>query len=222
MPPESIAQRVADLRERIATACARAGRSPSDVTLIAVTKTVAADAIREAIAAGVRDIGENRVQEAQAKRPALVNLSDVRWHMIGHLQTNKVKAALGLFGTIHSVDSIHLAEEISRRAPTQVPVFLDVNVASEASKTGLALADLPAAHEAISRLPNIDLRGLMTVAPIAESPENVRPIFARLAAEARALDLCELSMGMSDDFEAAIEEGATHVRLGRAIFGERS
>lgn len=222
MPPETIAQRIAAARERIAATCARAGRSPGDVTLIAVTKGVSPEAVREAVAAGVRDIGENRVQEAQTKRAALVDLSGVRWHMIGHVQTNKVKAVIGLFDTIHSVDSIHLAEEISRRAPTPVPVFLEVNVADEASKTGLALSDLPLAHEAISRLPNIDLRGLMTVAPIASSAEAVRPIFRRLATEARALGLRELSMGMTDDFETAIEEGATHVRLGRALFGERA
>ena len=213
---------MADVLARIAAACVRAGRSPSDVTLIAVTKGVLPAVIREAIAVGVRDFGENRVQEAQTKRAALADLSDTRWHMIGHLQTNKVKAALGLFDTIHSVDSIHLAEEISGRAPAPVPVFLEVNLAGEPSKTGLALAGLPAAHETISRLPNIDLRGLMTVAPVAVSPETVRPIFRRLAAEARALNLRELSMGMSDDFEVAIEEGATHVRLGRAIFGERA
>jgi hypothetical protein len=218
----AIAQRLAELRERIAAACARAGRSASDVTLIAVTKGVPPEAIREAIAAGVRDIGENRVQEAQAKRDVLGELSDVRWHMIGHLQTNKVKAATGLFGTIHSVDSIHLAEEISRRAPTPVPVFLEVNVAGEPTKTGLAVADLPAAYDAVVALPNINLRGLMTIAPLATSPEDVRSIFARLATEARTLNMTALSMGMSDDYEVAIEEGATHVRIGRAIFGERA
>lgn len=222
MPPDSIAQRLAEVRERIAAACARSGRSPGDVTLITVTKGFPPEAVREAVAAGVHDIGENRVQEAQAKRAALVGLSDARWHMIGHLQSNKVKAALDLFDTIHSVDSIHLAEEISRRAPKPVPVFLEVNVAGETSKTGLALAELPAAYQAISRLPNVDVRGLMTVAPIAASPEDVRPIFRRLAAEASALNLRELSMGMSDDYEVAIEEGATHVRVGRAIFGERA
>jgi len=222
VPPDSIAGRIAELRKRIAAACARAGRSPSEVTLIAVTKGVLPEAVRDAIAAGIRDIGENRVQEAQTKRAAIADLSDTRWHMIGHLQTNKVKAALGLFDTIHSVDSIHLAEEISRRAPAPVPVFLEVNLAGEPAKTGLALASLPAAHEAISRLPNIDLRGLMTVAPVAESPEAVRPIFRRLADKARLLNLGGLSMGMSDDFEVAVEEGATHVRLGRAIFGERA
>ncbi len=142
--------------------------------------------------------------------------------MIGHLQTNKAGSVASLFDTIHSVDSIRLAEAISRRAPRPMPAFLEVNVAGEATKSGLSLAELPTAHAAIFRLPNIDLRGLMTVAPISASPEEVRPIFRRLAEEARRLNLSELSMGMSDDFEIAIEEGATHVRLGRALFGERS
>jgi pyridoxal phosphate enzyme (YggS family) len=223
MPCDTIPQRIADARARIAAACARAGRSPDDVTLIAVTKGFGPDAVLAAIAAGVRDIGENRVQEAQAKRNALPDLPpDVRWHMIGHVQTNKAGSVATLFDTIHSVDSIRLAEAISRRAPRPMPAFLEVNVADEATKSGLSLAELPSAHAAISRLPNIDLRGLMTVAPIAASPEAVRPVFRRLADEARRLGLRDLSMGMSDDFEVAIEEGATHVRLGRALFGERA
>ena len=223
MPADTIAQRIADARERIAAACARSNRSLDDVTLIAVTKGFGPDAVLAAIAAGVGDIGENRVQEAQAKRNALPDIPPgVRWHMIGHLQTNKVGSVAGLFDTIHSVDSIRLAEAISRRAPRPMPAFLEVNVAGEATKSGLSLAELPSAHAAIAILPNIDLRGLMTVAPIAASPEDIRPVFRRLAEEARLLGLRELSMGMSDDFEVAVEEGATHVRLGRALFGERS
>ncbi len=223
MPADTIAQRIAEAENRIAAACARSGRSPDDVTLIAVTKGFGPDAVLAAIAAGVGDIGENRVQEAQAKRNALPDLPPgVRWHMIGHLQTNKAGSIASLFDTIHSVDSIRLAEAISRRAPRPVPAFLEVNVAGEATKSGLSLAQLPSAHAAISRLPNIDLRGLMTVAPIANSPEDVRAVFRRLAEEARRRGFRELSMGMSDDFEVAIEEGATHIRLGRALFGERS
>jgi pyridoxal phosphate enzyme (YggS family) len=222
MQPDTIAQRIAEARARIAAACARAGRSPDDVTLIAVTKGFGPGAVLAAIDAGVRDIGENRVQEAQSKRNALPDLPPgVRWHMIGHLQTNKAGSVAGLFDTIHSVDSIRLAEAISRRAPRPMPAFLEVNVAGEATKSGLSLAELPSAHAAIASLPNIDLRGLMTVAPIAASPEDVRPVFRRLAEEARRLGLRNLSMGMSDDFEVAIEEGATHIRLGRALFGER-
>ncbi len=218
----TIAQRIAEARERIAAACARSGRAPADVTLIAVTKGFGPDAVLAAVDAGVRDIGENRVQEAQSKREALPGLPEgVRWHMIGHLQTNKVNSVAGLFDIIHSVDSIRLADAVSRRVPQPMPVFLEVNVAAEATKSGIALADLSSAHAAISALPNLDVRGLMTVAPIAATPEDVRPVFRRLAAEARRLGLNELSMGMSDDFEVAVEEGATHVRLGRALFGER-
>lgn len=219
----SIADRIAEARERIAAACVRSGRSPDSVTIIAVTKGFGPDAVREAVAAGLHDIGENRVQEAEAKRAVLTDLpADVRWHMIGHLQTNKVKTALGLFDTIHSVDATHLAEAISRRAPVPVPVFLEVNVAAEASKSGFSPADLPKAHETIAALPGIEVRGLMTVAPISTSREDVRPVFRSLAEAARALGLTQLSMGMSDDYEVAVEEGATQVRLGRALFGERS
>jgi pyridoxal phosphate enzyme (YggS family) len=223
MPADIIAQRIDEARDRIAAASARASRSPDDVTLIAVAKGFGPDAVLAAIAAGIRDIGENRVQEAQAKRNALPDSApSVTWHMIGHLQTNKAGSIASLFDTIHSVDSIRLAEAISRRAPRPMPAFLEVNVAGEATKSGLSLAELPSARAVIAILPNINLRGLMTVAPIAASPEEVRPIFRRLAEEARRLNLRELSMGMSDDFEVAIEEGATQVRLGRALFGDRS
>jgi hypothetical protein len=218
----SIASRITEARERIAAACEHVGRSPDSVTLIAVTKGFGPEAVREAVAAGIRDIGENRVQEAEAKRAALADLpGDVRWHMIGHLQTNKVKTVLTLFDTIHSVDSIHLAEAISRRAPGPVPAFLEVNVAGEATKTGFSLDELPDAYTAISSLPNLNVRGLMTVAPFSSSREDARPIFRQLAEEATRLGLAELSMGMTDDYEVAVEEGATDVRLGRALFGER-
>lgn len=218
-----IAERIAVVRERIAAACATVGRSPSEVTLIAVTKGFGTDVVRQAVAAGIRDIGENRVQEAQAKRGELPDLpAEVRWHMIGKLQTNKVKTALGLFDTIHSVDSIHLAEAISRRAPARVPVFLEVNVAGEASKAGFSLKEIEQAHESIARMPGLDLQGLMTVAPLVRDAEEVRPVFRELAGQARKLGLRRLSMGMSDDFEVAVEEGATHVRLGRVLFGERA
>lgn len=219
----TIVARIAEARERIAAACARSGRSPDGVTIVAVTKGFGPDAVREAVAAGIRDIGENRVQEAEAKRAALADLpGDVRWHMIGHLQTNKVKTALNLFDTIQSVDSLHLAEAISRRAPVPVSAFLEVNVAGEASKTGFSLAELPNAYEEIAQMPGLEIRGLMTVAAISASPGDVRSVFRTLAEQAQQLGLKELSMGMSDDYETAVEEGATHVRLGRALFGERS
>ena len=218
----SIGDHVAVVRERISRACERAGRSPDEVTLIAVTKGFGSEAIREVVAAGVRDIGENRVQEAEAKRAGMGDLDGVTWHMIGHLQSNKVKAALGLFDILHSVDSIHLAEAVSRRASTAVPAFLEVNAAAEATKSGFRLDELKDAYEQIVQMPNIELRGLMTVAPMAGNAEDVRPVFRRLREEAERLGLRELSMGMSEDFEVAIEEGATHVRVGSAIFGERA
>ncbi len=219
----TIGERIERVRESIAAACLRGGRSPGAVTLIAVTKGFPPEAVREAVAAGVRDLGENRVQEAQAKIPALPHLpADVRWHMIGHLQTNKVKTVLDLFDIIHSVDSLHLAQEISRRAQRQVPVFLEVNVSSEPTKQGFSLHDLPRQHEAICGLPNVDVRGLMTVAPVGPRAEGARPVFRQLRQTAESLGVRELSMGMSDDFDVAIEEGSTHVRVGRAIFGERA
>jgi len=221
MPSDTTAERVEQIRLRIASACRRSGRTPDEVTLIGVTKGFPAAAVREAWAAGLRHFGENRVREAQAKLPELADLADVTWHMIGHLQTNKVKTAVGLFDIIHSVDSLHLAEEISRRAPHTVPAFLEVNVAGESSKFGMSLKELPSSYEAITRLPNLHVRGLMTVAPVATDPQDARPIFHELREAAYQLGLRELSMGMTDDFEAAIEEGSTHIRVGRAIFGER-
>jgi len=222
MPLDTIAQRLEFVRQSIASACLRTGRSPDDITLVAVTKGVSPEAIREAVAAGVNHLGENRIQEAEAKRPELAGLApSVTWHMIGHLQTNKVKTAIGLFDIIHSVDSLHLAEAISRRASSRRRIFLEVNVVAEPSKYGFTFEELPRQHEPIARLPSIDVRGLMTVAPQTHSPQEVRPVFRRLREAAQTLGLSELSMGMSDDFEVAVEEGATHVRIGRAIFGER-
>jgi pyridoxal phosphate enzyme (YggS family) len=222
MSGHDLAQRVQLVRERVALACARSGRQPEEVTVIAVSKGFPASAVREVAAAGVTDFGENRVQEAQTKVPELADIGGVTWHMIGHLQTNKVKTVLGLFDIIHSVDSLHLAEEISRRAPHTVPAFLEVNVAGESSKFGMSLSNLPANYEAIADLPNLEIRGLMTVAPLTADPSQARPVFRHLREAAEQLGLRELSMGMTDDFEAAIEEGATHVRVGRAIFGERA
>jgi len=222
MGDRMIGERMEDVRRRIAFACERSGRAPEEVTIVAVTKGVPPGAIREAVAAGVRHLGENRVQEAESKRRALVDLpTGVRWHMVGHLQTNKVKTAMGLFDIIHSVDSPHVAEAISKRAQSPIPVFLEVNVAEEPAKYGFTLDELPHEHETIARIPRLDIRGLMTVAPEAENPERVRPIFSRLREAADALGLKELSMGMSYDFEVAVEEGATHVRIGRALFGEK-
>lgn len=217
-----LAARVDAIRERIARACERCGRSPADVRLVAVTKTHPVTSIVEAYGAGIRDFGENRVQEAAAKIPVLrVRCAGATWHLIGNLQTNKVRAALRLFDILHSVDSIRLAEAIDARADRRVPVLIEVNVAGEASKHGVSPDVAGPLAEAVGKLANLEPIGLMTVAPVADDPEDVRPVFRRLRELRDALGLRELSMGMTDDFEVAIEEGATIVRIGRAIFGAR-
>jgi hypothetical protein len=223
MPYAHIAANVADVRERIARSCERANRHPAAVTLIAVTKTHPPAAIIAAYEAGVRDFGENRVQEARAKRPAVRDhCPGATWHLIGHLQRNKVPAAVDLFDVIHSVDSERLAHAIGERAMDSVRVYLEVNISGEPTKQGVAPGGASGVAHAIAGLPNIALVGLMTVAPISAGPETVRPIFRHLRDLRDALGLAELSMGMTDDFEIAIEEGATAVRVGRAIFGPRA
>ena len=218
----SIAENLARVRERIEAACCRAGRSPDGVTLVGISKGFPAEAVAEAYAAGLADVGENRVQEAEAKIEALAAQGvRPRWHLVGHLQTNKAKTATELFAIIHSVDSLRLAQALSRRAREQVPILLEVNVAQEASKFGFAPQEVASALSAITPLPNLDVCGLMTVAPLAGDAEAVRPVFRQLRELRDALGLRELSMGMTDDFEVAIEEGATMVRIGRAIFGPR-
>lgn len=218
----AIAERLTLVRERIAAACRRAGRSPADVTLVGVSKGFPAAAIEEALAAGLREVGENRVQEAAAKIQALAAKGlTPRWHLIGHLQTNKAKTAADLFGIIHSVDTVRLAQQLSRRASEPVPILLEVNVGQEATKFGFDTTEVASALSAITTLPNLDVRGLMTVAPETDDPDTLRPLFQRLARLREELALRELSMGMTGDFEVAIEEGATMVRVGRAIFGPR-
>jgi pyridoxal phosphate enzyme (YggS family) len=222
-PRHDVAANLALVRARVATACGRASRDPATVTLVGVTKTVPAAVIQGAIEAGLTDVGENYVQEALAKRAALAGAaSDVRWHLIGHLQSNKAAAALEAFDMIQAVDSVRLAQALSRRASRLVPVLLEVNVAGEASKIGFAPAEVATAVAEVSKLPGLDLRGLMTVAPAVEDANAVRPVFRTLRALARANGLSELSMGMTGDFEVAIAEGATMIRVGRAIFGERT
>lgn len=226
------------VRERIERACARAGRSSSEVTLVAVSKTHPAEAVREAYAAGQRVFGENYVQELSEKSAALADLEGLRWHFIGHLQRNKVKdvARVGaLIGAerspsrsgatvvIETVDSARLAIEIDKRAAaSKVPVLLQVNVAGEAQKSGCTPDELETLVRAVRELEHLELRGLMTVPPLGEAPEASRPHFARLRALAERHGLGELSMGMSADLEVAIEEGATLVRVGTAIFGARA
>ncbi len=189
---------------------------------MAVTKTIDPPGIRQAFAVGVRDFGESRIQEASEKIPALSPLCPGSvWHLVGHLQTNKAGAAAGLFNLIHSVDSLKVAQAISQHAAADIPVLIQVNVAGEASKHGFALPDTIPALESIARLPHVRIKGLMTIAPYVDDLEAVRPVFRRLRLLREALGLEHLSMGMSDDFEVAIEEGATMVRIGRAIFGRR-
>ncbi len=227
----TIAQNVARVRGRIAEACRRAGRRPEDVRLVAISKTVPPERIREACEAGLRDFGENRVQEAAAKRPKLSDLT-VTWHLVGHLQSNKARPARELFHWIHSLDSAKLAERLHRAAVCEgerLPVLLEVNLGGEASKSGVREEGVRQLAEEAGRFETLEVRGLMTVPPFLPDPEQVRPYFRRLreladrieAAGLPNVSMRELSMGMSHDFEIAIEEGATQVRVGTAIFGER-
>ena len=209
------------VRERIADACERAGRDPSEVNLIAVSKSFPVDSIVEAAKHGQQHFGENRVQEGLAKLEQLPLLDvDVDVHLIGHLQRNKARHA-GSFASVQSVDSVRLAGAISRRLEHELPILLEVNVAEEASKYGFRLDEVPQALEQIRKLEHLKVEGLMTVAPEVADPEEVRPVFAALRGLAERHSLRELSMGMSNDYAVAIEEGSTMVRIGRAIFGDR-
>lgn len=223
-----LARALAEVRERIEAACARAGRDPSSVGLVAVTKTVSAEGVRLALAAGQRDFGENRAQEALAKIPEVGE--GARWHFIGHLQKNKARHVVGRFERIHSVDGPDLARELDRRAEAagvRQRVLVQVNLSGEETKSGTSEAGALSLVEAVAAAPSLDLRGLMTIPPPVDRPAENRPFFAALRelrdrCEARVgIPLPELSMGMTDDFEVAVEEGATWVRVGRAIFGER-
>ena len=217
-----IAANLERVRERVARAAERAGRRPDDVLLIGVSKVVEVERIRAALAAGIGALGENRVQEAKAKIAELGR--PVPWHLIGHLQTNKVKDALPLFDLIQSLDRLELAQELERRAAALgrvVEALLQVNVAREASKGGFAPDTVGAALDTIGALSHVRIRGLMVIPPEAERPEDARPWFRRLRELADKHGLRERSMGMSGDFEVAIEEGATMVRVGTAIFGPR-
>lgn len=223
----SIAARVEGVRARIAAAAARAGRDPAAVTLIAVSKTQPAGALVEALAAGVTDFGENYVQEGAAKAAALAASRQPgepvpTLHLIGHLQRNKARAALGAFAILHTVDSPRLLAALAAAAPPRpVPIMLQVNVAADAGKSGVTVAELPALIREAAACPAVQVLGLMTVPPADPDPEAARPHFAALRRLAAEHGLGALSMGMSHDFEVAIEEGATYVRVGRAIFGER-
>ena len=217
----SIRDNIAAVEERIARACSRAGRAREDVKLVAVSKTFPAEFVDEAIAAGITDIGENRVQEARDKKPLV--RGSVRWHLIGHLQTNKSKDAVKLFDVIEAVDSFDLAEKLAHAAEGQgkaIDVMLQVNIGDEPQKSGLPRGDVDAVAKQITALASLRLIGLMAIPPVG-TPDESRPYFRGLRSMRDALGLKELSMGMSEDFEAAIEEGSTMVRVGRAIFGSR-
>ena len=229
MPADIIAN-IAIVHARIAAAARRVNRSPDSVKLLAVTKTVSPSAIEKAMEAGIMDFGENYVQEAREKIPLL--RKEVRWHMIGRLQTNKAKYAVNLFDYIHSVDRLELAEELNKRLEKtgrKMNILIEVNVSGEETKSGVPANQAIDLVKSIASLKHLSVKGLMTMAPYSDNPENARPFFAALrnlkhdiiqeGIEGIAME--ELSMGMTDDFEVAIEEGATIVRIGRAIFGER-
>jgi PLP dependent protein len=225
-----MAANIAHVRSIIAEAASRVGRAPEEITLVAVSKTMPVELVQMAYNLGVTDFGENRVQEALPKI-ASFHPQGLRWHMIGHLQSNKAGKVVNPFYCVHSVDSLHLAQTLSRHAGEQgkrLPVLLQINVSGEASKEGMPLAGTSELARQIVVLPYIQVEGLMTIAPLVEDPEQVRPAFRKLRLvrdQLRAeLPVCSwqhLSMGMTGDYSVAIEEGATIVRIGRAIFGER-
>lgn len=229
-----IAENLARVRERIVAAARRAGRRSEDVALMAVSKTFPAERIREAYDAGLRLFGENRVQEFAGKIDSLRDLQGGEWHLIGHLQTNKAAKAVELFAAIDSVDSLRLAQKLNASAEQlrkKIRVLIEINVGGEAAKSGVApeSRELEALLSAAAELEHLEFRGLMTVPPFTEDPQQARPYFRKLrelreqiaARRLPAVDMSTLSMGMSHDFEVAIEEGSTCVRVGTAIFGER-
>ncbi len=227
---EGIRERLGQVRRRIAEAAGRAGRDPDEVELVAVSKAVPVSSIREAVDAGVKLVGENRVQEARDK-VALLSSLPIKWHLIGHLQTNKSKLAIDLFDLIHSLDSLKLAASLDRHGASLgklVRVLIEVNLERESGKSGILENDLPPLLQSCHAFAHVAVEGLMAIPPFRKNPQEVRPFFRRLrvlreqAAETHPnYHLRHLSMGMSHDFEVAIEEGATLVRIGTAIFGER-
>ena len=230
----SIAENIARVRERMAAAAKRVGRDPNSITLMAVSKTVEPARIIEAYRAGQRVFGENRVQEYQEKSPALAELKEAEWHLIGHLQSNKARKSVEIFQAVDSVDSLRLAQKLDQAAAQfnkVLPVLIEINVGGESSKSGIPLdsPDLDELLRGAAQLEHLEVHGLMTVPPLTENPEGARPYF-RLLRDLRdsivlrklpRIRMDVLSLGMSHDFEVAIEEGSTCVRVGTAIFGER-
>jgi len=231
----TIAENVAGVRQRIQAAASRAQRDPKKIELMAVSKTVPAESIREAYEAGIRLFGENRVQEFTGKAPALREFTEARWHMIGHLQTNKAGSAIELFNAIDSLDSLRLAQKLNAAAmhsERKLPVLIEINIGGEQAKSGVALdsEELKQLLSIAPELKNLEIRGLMALPPYSEDPEQSRPFFRRMREKFHEISnqrlpaigmLDVLSIGMSHDFEIAIEEGATRIRVGTAIFGER-
>jgi len=229
-----VPEKIAQVRERIAAAAARVRRNPHDISLMAVSKTVESQRIREAYAAGLRVFGENRVQEFEKKAAALADLKDAEWHLIGHLQSNKARKASEMFHGVDSVDSLHIAQKLNesaRQMGKTLPVLIEIKVSDEASKSGIPVSspELETLLQAAATLDHIQVCGLMTVPPYTEDPEGAR-LFFRLLRDRRdqiaarrlpRIQMDVLSMGMSHDFEVAIEEGSTCVRVGTAIFGQR-
>ncbi len=227
----SIAENVAIIRNKMRSACLRVGRDPEDVRLVGVTKTVPPERVREGVDAGLTILGENYIQEAQGKVEALAGIH-VSWHFIGHLQSNKAKIAARLFDCVHTIDSEKLARELDKQADKagrRISVLLEVELGGENSKSGVEPETLVSLYRAASKLESLDVKGIMALPPFLDDPEEVRPYFRRLRelldqlrdASSRPEDLTELSMGMSNDFEVAIEEGSTLVRVGTALFGSR-
>lgn len=218
-----VAERLAQIRARVAAACARAGRPVESVTLLAVSKLKPSELIREAYAAGQRDFGENYAQELRDKASELVGMEGLRWHAIGPLQTNKVKYVAKAAHAFHALDRLDVAKELSkRRADAPLPCYVEVNIGGEQSKSGLAPEALGAFLDEVRALPGLRLEGLMALPPPTEDEQQARGHFQRLRELARTHGLAGLSMGTTHDFELAIEEGATIVRVGTAIFGERT
>ncbi|MGD0354571.1 MAG: YggS family pyridoxal phosphate-dependent enzyme [Dehalococcoidia bacterium] len=219
----SIAANIEKVQRRLALACERGCRYLSTVKVIAVSKNFPAEAVRMALQCGLKHFGENRVQEAQSKYAELGDMrTQLTLHFIGHLQTNKVKEAVKTVDIIQSVDSLRLANMLNENAAKKLPVLIQVNIAEEETKYGFPVENLDANVKSIRELQNLEVLGLMTIAPAVDDPENVRPIFRKLRDLNEQFGFKELSMGMTDDFEVAVEEGATMIRIGRAIFGERS
>ena len=216
-----LSERLSQVEERIQAAVKRAGRDRSEVTLIAVTKKFPAAVMREAYNLGLRVFGENYVQEFEAKHPEVADLAGAEFHLIGHLQSNKARVAADLFQTIQTVDSPKLGRRLDQMGK-RLEVMLEVKLSEEEAKAGAAPEELPALIDAVRECANLHLTGLMTMPPWSEDAETTRPYFRRLAALARQHGVEKMSMGMSHDLEAAIEEGATHIRIGTALFGPRS